>query len=683
MELKKGIYQITVYYESTGNGNRCLAYAEDEVECYSDALHSDVIELDPDHTVKTFTIWNKRDCQDFEVQTYYSGNGSLLIKGITISQGATDSLYTIFKILCAVALVDAALFLYYAKKKKMFSRESILIGVGLAGIVCFASSPLLGGALYYYSTDMNFILMRIDGLKDGLLSGAFPVRIQPNWMNGYGYATSIFYGDLFLIVPAVLRIFGISVQGAYFIYLFCMNLATCLIAYGCFKGMFQVRHIALIGSCVYTFSTFRLTLMYVLSRGGMYTAYAFLPLIAYGVYIIYYDSKNKKGWFYLSLGMTAILNSHLLTTEITVFTLALVILVSAKRFFERNRVLAMLKAVGASILLNIGFLVPLLDYIGDMHVSSDSWKTIYNYIQRKGEDGSGFLALFREGRSAWSPDLLLLLGMCLFLVILIWIPTEKMREEGNWKYREIGMVTFTVSLILLFMGTKYFPWDTIEDKFPVGRMVINSLQFPYRFYEDATVLMTITLCCGLVILKDRIGKSEYRVGLTVILCICLCSGGYIISDLVDHTPTAKIFDTEALDDNRISTGEYLPEGADPELFVHETAAPGEGIDILSFQKDKLNIKIQCVNERTENRYVELPLTYYEGYRAKDSAGNRLNVCCGENKTVLLELPPDYSGEISVFFREPVMWTIAFWISVVSAFGLTGRFLFDKRKKKTK
>lgn len=299
MELKKGIYQITVYYECTGNGNRCLAYAEDEVECYSDALYSDTIELDPDHTVKTFTIWNKRDCQDFEVQTYYCGNGSLLIKGITISQGAADSLYTILKILCAVALVDVALFLYYAKKKKMFSRESILIGVGLAGIVCFASSPLLGGALYYYTTDMNFILMRIDGLKDGLLSGAFPVRIQLNWINGYGYATSIFYGDLFLIVPAVLRIFGISVQGAYFAYLFCMNSATCLIAYGCFKGMFQVRHIALIGSCVYTFSTFRLTLMYVLSRGGMYTAYAFLPLIAYGVYTIYYDSKNKKVGFIL------------------------------------------------------------------------------------------------------------------------------------------------------------------------------------------------------------------------------------------------------------------------------------------------------------------------------------------------------------------------------------------------
>lgn len=683
MELKKGIYNITIYYEADGQGNQCMAYAEDEVENYADALLTDAVILDPEHTIKTFTIRNKRDCQDFEVQTYYGGHGSLLVKKIVISQGAADSLYTILKILCVTALADIVLFLFYARKKKLYSKESILIGFALAGIIGFASSPLFRGALFHYSTDMNFILMRIEGLKDGLLSGMFPVRIQPNWLNGYGYATSIFYGDLFLILPATLRIFGVSVQGAYFAYVFCMNLSTCLIAYFCLKAMFKVRHIALIGSCLYTLSTFRLELMYVLSRGGMYTAYTFLPLIAYGVYLIYYDSKNRKSWFYLSLGMTGILQSHLLTTEITVFALALIVLVSAKRFFKKDSVLAMLKAVGASILLNIGFLVPMLDYMRDVQVSSDSWKTIYNYIQRSGEDGSGFLLLFREGRSAWSPDLILLLGQCLFLVILICIPFEKMKGERERKYREMGIVTFTVSLILLVMGTKYFPWDTIEDMFPASRMVINSLQFPHRFYEITTILLTITLCCGLMILKGRMEKGDYRVGLTVVLGICLLSGGYLISDVVNHASTVTIYDTEGLDDNRTSTNEYLPAGANQELFIHETAVAEVGITVNSFRKDRLHIRLQCVNEKEENGYVELPLVYYEGYQAKDSAGNRLNVSCGENKTVLLEIPPDYFGEISVFFREPVIWTITFWISVMAMAGMTGRFIFAKGKKTEK
>lgn len=339
----------------------------------------------------------------------------------------------------------------------------------------------------------------------------------------------------------------------------------------------------------------------------------------------------------------------------------------------------MLKAVGASVLINMGFLVPLFDYIGDMHIWSDSGKTIYGYIQRAGEDGSGFCLLFREGRSAWSPDVLLLLGMCLFLVVLVIIPSAK-DEEIYRKYREIGIVTFIVSLILLFMGTKYFPWDTIEDVFPWSRRVVNTLQFPHRFYEDATVLMTITLCCALMILKERMGKNDYRMGLTVTLCICLLSAEYMISDLVNHAPAVKIYDTEALDDNRICTEEYLPEGAEPELFIHETAVAEEGVDIISFQRDRLNIRIQCANESAQKRYIELPLVYYEGYRAQDGGGNRLAVSCGENKTVLLELPPDYVGEIFVFFREPMMWTITFWVSVIGMIGLTGKVLIVNKKR---
>lgn len=219
----------------------------------------------------------------------------------------------------------------------------------------------------------------------------------------------------------------------------------------------------------------------------------------------------------------------------------------------------MIKAVAASIVLNIGFLVPLLDYIGDMHVSSDSWKEIWNFIQRKGEDGSGFFAMFREGNSTQAPDMILIFGMLLFLILLVCSD----RQEGV-KYRKIGSVTGTVSLLLLFMGTKYFPWDQIEICFPNSRMIVNSLQFPHRFYETGIVLMVITLCCGLIMLKEQIGdRSEYRTGVALIFCICLLSAGYILSNLINHESVTKLYNTGDLDDKWINTEEYLPEGAEP------------------------------------------------------------------------------------------------------------------------
>mgnify|MGYP000682529795 CR=1 FL=1 len=76
--------------------------------------------------------------------------------------------------------------------------------------------------------------MRIEGLKNGLMSLTFPVRIQPNWLENHGYPVSIFYGDILLYFPAVLRIIGISIQDAYRFLVIIVHIATAVTAYFCF-----------------------------------------------------------------------------------------------------------------------------------------------------------------------------------------------------------------------------------------------------------------------------------------------------------------------------------------------------------------------------------------------------------------------------------------------------------------
>ena len=79
--------------------------------------------------------------------------------------------------------------------------------------------------------DMNFQLYRIEGIKDGLLSGQFPVRIHPTHANGYGYATPVLYPELFLYIPAVFRLMGMSVVGSFQLFLLLINTATAFIMY--------------------------------------------------------------------------------------------------------------------------------------------------------------------------------------------------------------------------------------------------------------------------------------------------------------------------------------------------------------------------------------------------------------------------------------------------------------------
>lgn len=682
-KLPRGIYEVTVFYESHGSASRAYASTEDGNN-YAYALNSDTVVLDEHATSKTFTIWVKRDLADFEVQTVYDGKGSLLIKGVTVTESTSNDLSKIFRVLFGMLCADVLVVLWWHRDRIL--REHVLTGIILAVITGVASLPLLRNGLLNWGTDLNFILMRIEGLKDGLLSGVFPVRIQPAWLNDYGYATSVFYGDLFLMVPSVLRVFGFSVQGAFQVYVLLLNTATCLISYFCIKGIFKNCYIALMGSGLYTLSTCRLALIYVLCRGGMMTSFTFLPLIAYGVYLIYFDSKSRKSWILLALGMTGIINSHLLTCEMVAMVLVMLILATMKSFFRKVPLLAMIKAVLLSVALNVGFLLPLLDYsdVG-LNISSDSWSSVYGYIQKNGAELSGYFNLFRGSNLSFMaemPDLVLVLGVLLFWTICVVIPKNRL-NESSMEWRKTGCLVTGLATVLLCMGAKPFPWDWIEDTFPFLRRVINSIQFPGRFFSIATILMVISLGCSFMILKDHIKELHYKMLVFALLGIGFLSSAQMLSHLNCNVGVQRFYDTESLDDFRICTREYLPSGADEMKYTNELPMPGEGISLSSFERDGLNLYIGCANEGNMSSMLELPLVYYPGYQAKDENGAELAISASDNHTVVLTVPENYAGDITVRFKEPISWTITFWISVLSAVALIAtQIMYRQRAKKT-
>ena len=94
-----------------------------------------------------------------------------------------------------------------------------LLPEGLAWTVCliagvFASLPVLRD-FFVYGHDLAFHLTRIESIKDGLLSGQFPVRVDTAFLNGYGYISSMMYGEALLYIPALLRLCGVSMMASY------------------------------------------------------------------------------------------------------------------------------------------------------------------------------------------------------------------------------------------------------------------------------------------------------------------------------------------------------------------------------------------------------------------------------------------------------------------------------------
>ena len=128
-------------------------------------------------------------------------------------------------------------------------------------LVVLSSAPVLS---FYLSGggDLQFHLCRIEAIRQALPAGQFPVRLPSYWNNGYGYASSVFYGEVFLYFPAVLRIIGFSAQSAYKLYLLSVNLFTCLSTYYCLRKICGERLSALVGTAVYMLVPYRLSTLY-------------------------------------------------------------------------------------------------------------------------------------------------------------------------------------------------------------------------------------------------------------------------------------------------------------------------------------------------------------------------------------------------------------------------------------
>ena len=205
----------------------------------------------------------------------------------------------------------------------------------------YVSIPLKEKGIYF-SHDFMFHLNRIYGLAGGL-STQFPVRLQPFWMNDYGYPVSICYGDILLYIPALFYLAGVPLRAVYKGYMFFVNVFTAGIADYCFSRISGDKKTGKICSFLYTASLWRLADLYNRSALGEYSAIAFGPFLALGFWYLFRDQPDhRKGYFCLLAGYTGLIQTHLVSCVMAgIFTLLICIAelpkVFDKKVLERKK----------------------------------------------------------------------------------------------------------------------------------------------------------------------------------------------------------------------------------------------------------------------------------------------------------------------------------------------------------
>ncbi len=679
ISLPVGVYQVELAYETDKPiGYHCTAT---DPSVRPGALLTNGENLYAGKGVTGYQMWLLESTDTLQINVTYDGSDSLVTGALTLRET---------RVLGSVVFSTGLLLLATFWGILLYRAYDVAVGIGsgrkmgiygVAVITLIASLPYLLG-VSMSAGDLVYHLHRIEGVRDGLLSGQFPVRIEPEWVHGHGYASGVFYCNTLLYLPAVLRILGFPITFSYSVFCVVSNLATAWVSYYCFVKIFENRTVGLTCSALYTLSAVRVFKTGMTAAVGESSAMIFLPLILYGFYLVFAqgveDVQKNKAWLFLGVGYAGLFQTHVLTCEITALLTIVLCVVMVRKVFTRKCFPLLLKGAGAALGMSLWFLVPFLDYYlnEDMHIKHVSARTIQMmglqplHLLREWFAQDGYA--FHVGAMGWLPVAALL------VFVILWIMGAWKKENQDIAF--LGKFSTCSCAILMLMSLNIFPWDKIQNLHPVFASLVSSLQFPNRFLGWGTLLGVIAVGCVMRYLKQSHRETAYRMTLLISLVFVITAGVFLTESVMKFRNQFTLYNVEGMGRGYISGAEYLIEGTKGDDLLYREPLVGEGLTLQEYTKGPLEATFTCINKTKSESFVDIPLLLYRGYRAVDkNTGEHLDLTYGENNTVRVQIPGEYMGEVTVSFAPPLYWRISEWITYL-VYGAMIVGCFVKRKK---
>lgn len=687
ISLSPGVYRMELEY-SCSTDMQSMCWVEDGnvftngLLTHGDQLYSGLSQTD-------FHMWLFERTDTLQLIVKYDGEGYLQTGNLRIYE--TNGLWGI----CLTIIVAATLLLLVIQMLRWYdrqyglSREKKNVIFFLTVLTLAASVPYLMG-MTPSGADLTYHLHRIEGIKDGILSGQFPVRLEPEWVHGHGYANGIFYCGTLLLFPALLRIIGFPVTFSYNCYVIALNALTVWIAYYSFSRIFGNKYIGVTGSALYTLSVFRIYKLVITSAVGEGSAVTFMPLVVYGFWRVFaedvYDKAYRSCWVPLALGYAGLLQTHVLSCEITAFMTLLLCVVFIRKIFRKETFWELCKGAGAALLLSLWFLVPFLDYYirEDLHIKH-VWarpiqerglylaQLLFNWWRLGDNAVIGELGMRHS--HALGVGFILILGFLVFGVLWFFGGFKDLDK----RIYKIGKLSFCFSALLMCMSLEAFPWDKIQGSGRLAASLVSSLQFPNRFLGWASTFLVVLCCSCLYFFREKKQKRFYYVGLLCVLTGIATSGLYLNDHVIKSHNPLTLFNEEGMGKGYISGAEYLVQGTQEETLLYHAPVTDGGLLIEEYEKGALCADFRCINAGGQEGYVELPLLHYYGYRAY--AGEEkvpLPVCKGDNNVVRVIIPAGFDAQVSVRFVSPWYWRVAEAVSYMTL--LSFLVIYVRRRK---
>ena len=602
------------------------------------------------------------------------GNDPYLTIG-RVNIRSNEAVFTDTYFLCCMIFVLAVIMVAALNSKFNFSRPAQLNDSEIPGrnvalrffvisaiAVFVASLPVLDSGIIL-GHDTPFHMNRIEGIARGIESGQFPVRIHGGTLNDYGYPNSLFYPELLLYIPAFMRLAGVSVYTAYKLYFIIVNALTMWLSYIAFKKMTSSRYIGITLAVFYLLTPYRILCAYWRNAVGEFSAMTFLPLVIYGLYAILF--ANQKDWYLLTIGATGVLQSHILTTEMTALFAAVFVLAGVKNLFDKDRrILSLIYAAVFTVMLNIWFLGPMLIMMLQLGL------IVFTRDALTSQFASGDISnLFAINKIEFSGPYSI--GVIILIAIAVYAVYRVLYEDKKETLFKPADILFWSSIGFAWSCTSLFPWARME-KVPVIGSVVSAIQFPTRMLT--IVQLTGIALLGLVIIIV-FKKRNHKILVCVITMIAAfyTSLGFmeytVIGDGFETIPNKSYYANNIDNQHSVGQAEYLVEGNDLGRMIAfapviESSNPSMAVSGYTRYGTKMSFSYSMDMSQSEENLIILPVTYIPNYVIMVN-GERVYPIKYIDGGRVAFTPPSETGDVTVKYTSPLTFRIFEAVTVIS------------------
>ena len=593
----------------------------------------------------------------------------LLVNDIRITYLRTASVLRFLIQWITVFLLADLLILLYLFRETILQRYALQCRVFFWLIVIFAMSeiPMLLPYLPH-GGDIHFHQTRLSGLAQGLADGVFPVKIQPIWNNGYGDAAGTMYGDFLLYIPALLYNAGFTIDFVYKFYVFLINLLSVASSYATGKIIFKDRKIALLTCAFYTLSPYRMLDVYGRAAVGEYTAMAFLPLVALGMYLIYKkqerpagSSPEKYGWLILAVGFFGVVTSHALSIIMVGFFMLVYALIEARKTFSKELFPEFLKAALFSGALGLYFLVPFTDYYITVPMRVNEYAPGTGIYSENIAPLPQLFALPVEKETFGSGPLYVLV-----LAAAIWLCVRQKKKRNR-----MVVISIALSIVLIWMSSNYFPYAWVNHVFYIPySAVLEQLQFPWRWVSILTVFIYLLFGWELVQLRDSGWKPEAKKYAMILAAVVITTQSYLYTDAYCRETTPydyiNVCVTNAWGWDFEVAREYAPRHMTMDSVHPLEIEHAEAVELSDVRRQSLKFWLNAVNDSDQDEALIFPVFAYKGYKAILADGTEIPIETDHDFRIRLTIPAHTSwAGLHLYFAETPLWRISELVSAVS------------------